>query len=619
MKIEVKHIHKRYKKKVLFKDLSFSISSNGLYILKGPNGIGKSTLLNIISFDDLNFKGKIFLNEKQLRRKDISNYKESIISYSHQVNYFIQEETVKTNLNFLFNESYNDKIKEILNLLYDENIETNIYGELSDGEKNRLNIACTLIKNSPIMIFDETFNYLDHKLAIKILSYLKKIKDEHLIIFSTHEKLSDLFLEEFQVIDLEEIINSKNKIYNFSYFNEKKPENTEIKQKESKSLIKKLLKENRLTLIFGAIFNFIFTICYVIFASFSSIDLDKTINYANNKFIYSNYSIAHYSSYQDFDNSIYSGRFYYTNKILDNVPSLVYSPLFYSYSEISYEIIYGKSPVNEQEIVISSLNYEKLIENNIISNFEDLKELSIIDNQKIVGVYKSDITKGPKKIIDFFLKNNQEIQFNNPMITYMSYSSFSVVSKETAKQIFSKEPNNFYIILNKIEFQDIENKEAPLVFVFNNKGEIMRMDKLIIKINLIGTMVSNIILVFIIIINLLVINLIYIYSHKILSINKVNGVSTSKIIKTLLSLFSFIVTPTLVAFIAGNLLSDTINSIFISSTYITNSVNLFDFNVVEVSIIPALLVLYGILLFMRFKKQLSKNIFTIYKEHKKIS
>ncbi len=209
MKIELKNINKKYNDRIIFHNLSISILSNGLYVLTGPNGIGKTTLFNILSYDDTDFKGKIYLNNKLIKPKEIPNYKEKIIGYSHQINYFLPDETVLSNLQTLFDASYNAQIDKILNLVYTEDIKSRLYGDLSDGEKNRLNIAVTLIKNSPIMLFDEAFNYLDRITAIKIINYLKEIKFNHIIVFTTHDNLSNLELSEFQDIKLDTILNNK--------------------------------------------------------------------------------------------------------------------------------------------------------------------------------------------------------------------------------------------------------------------------------------------------------------------------------------------------------------------------------------------------------------------------
>ncbi len=421
MKIELKNINKKYSDRIIFHNLSISILSNGLYVLTGPNGIGKTTLFNILSYDDTDFKGKIYLNNKLIKSKEIPNYKEKIIGYSHQINYFLTDETILSNLQTLFDASYNDQIDKILNLVYTEDIKTRLYGDLSDGEKNRLNIAVTLIKNSPIMLFDEAFNYLDRITAIKIINYLKEIKFDHIIIFTTHDNLSNLELSEFQDIKLDTIINNKEATYQFSYSNENSNE-VLPSDKSSKSGIKKLFKKSRPIIIFSFIFNLIFGTALAYTTSIYNQSSESNINTVTNKYIYNNYSIANYIELDDFENSIYVEKFYFQNNLLNAIPSLTQSPIFYNYSlNIPYELTLGKDSENENELLISSYNYNKLLDNDIIQSFNDLVNLKIIDNKKIVGVYQSTIDYGPKAYYHFLENNNFNLQYQNPMETYMTH------------------------------------------------------------------------------------------------------------------------------------------------------------------------------------------------------
>lgn len=64
--IKLESLSKRFTFKEILSNCTFSFSSKGLYILTGDNGIGKTTLLNILSLNDSNYSGEIFLMKKKL-------------------------------------------------------------------------------------------------------------------------------------------------------------------------------------------------------------------------------------------------------------------------------------------------------------------------------------------------------------------------------------------------------------------------------------------------------------------------------------------------------------------------------------------------------------------------
>ena len=57
--IKVRKIFKSFDKQIVLKDVSFHIKREGLYFIVGKSGVGKTTLLNIITKEDTEYKGKV--------------------------------------------------------------------------------------------------------------------------------------------------------------------------------------------------------------------------------------------------------------------------------------------------------------------------------------------------------------------------------------------------------------------------------------------------------------------------------------------------------------------------------------------------------------------------------
>ena len=177
----------------VFENLNFQLNYNDKIGLYGESGVGKSTLINIISGLIKPDKGSIYIDEKNIE----NNYLISNLSIVSQSPFFINS-TIKENLIFGLE---NDKIddKEILDILKNLNLldvinklDKGLYTSLgergskfSGGQLQRLSIARAILKKSNLLILDEATNSLDKKNEELVMSYiLQKFKDKALIIIS---------------------------------------------------------------------------------------------------------------------------------------------------------------------------------------------------------------------------------------------------------------------------------------------------------------------------------------------------------------------------------------------------------------------------------------------------
>ena len=145
--IFIKSLYKKFKHKDILTDCSFSLSSKGLYILTGDNGIGKTTLLNILSLNDSNYSGEIFFDEEKV---DFSNSK-LINKLKNNIEYLDQKNNFISYLDYL--ENYN-----LDTYLFKDTINSDISiksQSLSDGEKIILLIDRCILRNKPIVLIDE--------------------------------------------------------------------------------------------------------------------------------------------------------------------------------------------------------------------------------------------------------------------------------------------------------------------------------------------------------------------------------------------------------------------------------------------------------------------------------
>lgn len=166
----------------------------------GKVGSGKTTLMNLITRLYNVPKGKITIDGKDINDIPIEVLRNNIC-YITQDN-FLFSTTLKDNI-CLFKDDYKeDDIKESTKkaVIYDDianmpnGIET-IIGErgedLSGGQKQRVAISRAFLKNSTILIFDDTFSALDNRTSEKLIKNIREMaKDKTCIIISN--KVSDV-------------------------------------------------------------------------------------------------------------------------------------------------------------------------------------------------------------------------------------------------------------------------------------------------------------------------------------------------------------------------------------------------------------------------------------------
>ena len=167
--LEVKDItfgFDKKEKKPLIKNLSFKVKKGEILFISGKSGLGKSTLLDLISgFHDNNliWTGKIYLNKLDITNISIQNKR---IGYMLQDYFLFPHFNVKNNLIFSLPKQTRNKKEQVMNYLEQINMVefSNHYpSELSGGQKARIACLRAIISNPNALLLDEPFSSLDKK------------------------------------------------------------------------------------------------------------------------------------------------------------------------------------------------------------------------------------------------------------------------------------------------------------------------------------------------------------------------------------------------------------------------------------------------------------------------
>ena len=188
--------------KIIFENLNLSLSNRSITQIRGKNGSGKTTFINVI----LNFleskTGEIFWEGKNINKNIFNFYNQTTFIMDH--NTCTRRMTVLDNINFWSGLSSSKLNKnEIVLLLETFNIEKyqntkTMY--LSSGEIKKLELLRLILEQKKLWILDEPYNHLDD-LSTKILNqtFIDHINKDGIILFTSH---LNPIIDNLEVVDL---------------------------------------------------------------------------------------------------------------------------------------------------------------------------------------------------------------------------------------------------------------------------------------------------------------------------------------------------------------------------------------------------------------------------------
>ena len=176
----------------LFQNLDLSAPPHTIIQIKGRNGIGKTTLIKILSYILLPKTGVIYWNGKNIDKN--TNYFFKNLTLIMDSNTSKNDMTVYENIKFWHNlfrsPIKNNEIDSLLEMLNMHNYKNTLVKHLSYGEKRKLEITRLVVEKKQLWMFDEPYLGLD-KATINILNETLKnhTKTEGMVVFSSHYQL----------------------------------------------------------------------------------------------------------------------------------------------------------------------------------------------------------------------------------------------------------------------------------------------------------------------------------------------------------------------------------------------------------------------------------------------
>lgn len=192
MSIEIKNLTKSFEDKKIFDGFSYTFPDTGIFALVGQSGIGKTTLLRIISGLDRDYSGEIIKGDLRF-------------SFAFQEYRLFPELSALDNVIVPnFDKATEEQMNICKDILEDFGFtakEFNLYpSELSGGMKQRVSLARAFVNSAEVLLLDEPTKELDDANAKKALERIKSEAKTRLVVIVTHN-LSDIEYLDANIIE----------------------------------------------------------------------------------------------------------------------------------------------------------------------------------------------------------------------------------------------------------------------------------------------------------------------------------------------------------------------------------------------------------------------------------
>ena len=216
--IEAIHVYLKFKKSEFgIQDFNFREESGNLLGILGGSGVGKTTLLNVLSGITKPQSGKILINGYNLYSEEDKKHLKGVIGFVPQDDLLIEELTVYQNLYYsakmCLNNLSDEKLTEVVNKTLSEldldeirdlKVGNSLNKVISGGQRKRLNIALELIREPTILFVDEPTSGLSSVDSETVMNLLKEQTDRgKLVIINIHQPGSDIYkmFDKIMIID----------------------------------------------------------------------------------------------------------------------------------------------------------------------------------------------------------------------------------------------------------------------------------------------------------------------------------------------------------------------------------------------------------------------------------
>ena len=195
--LRAEQLKKRYKSRVVVKDVSLDVKSGEVVGLLGPNGAGKTTcfylMVGLVPLDG----GEIYLDDKRLTHMPIHRRAKLGLSYLPQEASIFRRLTVAENVRAVLELQGLDAARtqatldKLLQDLHVDHLRDNPAISLSGGERRRVEIARALATEPRFILLDEPFAGVDPIAVLDIQKIIRFLKSRDIGVLITDHNVRE--------------------------------------------------------------------------------------------------------------------------------------------------------------------------------------------------------------------------------------------------------------------------------------------------------------------------------------------------------------------------------------------------------------------------------------------